>query len=86
MRYYQSVWYKLKALPLYDASTKGVSITANRLSHRRIIKAVQKEKWLDIPYKMQNDSVKIIMCHERKGSVITFYLKPMETTIDSRSI
>jgi hypothetical protein len=84
MRYYQSIWYRLKNMPLHEASTKGVSVTANRLSHRRIIKAVQKEKWLDIPYKM-NDT-KVVMYHTRKNSVLTFYLKVTEATIDHRSI
>jgi len=75
MRQYQPIWIKLKTMPLSEASKKGVSVTANRLLHPRILKAVVKEKWLDIEYKLAIEPAKVILYHECKHSVITFYLR-----------
>lgn len=75
MRQYQPIWNKLKSLPLQEASKKGVSVTANRALHSRIIKAVIKEKWIDIGYKLEMEPRKMIMEHTVKHAVITFYLR-----------
>lgn len=77
-RQYQPIWDKLKSLPKIDAETKGVSITAPPALHRRIIKAVKKEKWLDMGYKIllkENDDREAMLHFKRAGSIITFYLK-----------
>lgn len=73
-RFYQPIWDKLKSMPPKEASTIGVSITANRLLHPRIIKAVIKEKWMDIGFKIQLDDRKARLDFVTKHSTITFYL------------
>lgn len=81
MRQYQPIWSKLKSLPLKDAKTIGVSVTANRRLHPRIIKAVTKEKWLDIAYKIQMDPYVVRMTHYSKGAILTFYLELSESSL-----
>ena len=86
MRQYEPIWQKLKAMPLSDASTKGVSVTANRVLHPRIIKAVVKEKWMDLGYKIQIEPRKTILVHSRKHAVLTFYLHLSVSTINEECI
>lgn len=81
MRQYQPIWAKLKALPLSEASTKGVSVTANRALHARIIKAVRKEKWKDIAYKAAIDPLSTILTYTRNNSIITFRLHVSDNSI-----
>ncbi len=66
-RLYAPIWAQLK-------ERGEVSITANRALHPRIIKAVTKETWLDIVYKLQISPQHATLRHMRKGSVITFRL------------
>lgn len=86
VRQYQPIWEKLKAVPLSEASTKGVSVTANRVLHPRIIKAVVKEKWMDLGYKLAIEPRKCILTHSRKHAVLTFYLDLSVSSIDERSL
>ena len=74
-RQYEPIWTKLKALPAKLAATQGVSVTAPRVLHKRILKAVVKEKWLDIGFKMEIEPKYAIMYHARSGSILTFYLR-----------
>lgn len=74
MRQYEKIWHTLKNLPQYDASLKGVSISAPRAFHKRIIKAVIKEKWMDIEYKLLHEPRVITLAHSKKNSILTFYL------------
>lgn len=74
MRQYEPIWTKLKSLPQTEAFTKGVSITAPRVLHRRIIKAVKKEKWMDIGYKLEIEPRVAVLCHSQKNSILTFRL------------
>lgn len=74
MRQYEPIWNKLKALSRTDAKNIGVSITAPRVMHRRIIKAVKKEKWMDVGYKIQVEPNTALLTHSRNGSILTFYL------------
>lgn len=67
MREYEPIWNKLKA-------DKVVSITANRLLHPRIIKAVTKEKWKDLGYKLQCDPLYAKLHVSSNGSILTFKL------------
>lgn len=67
MRKYESIWIKLK-------KEKQVSLTANRLLHPRIIKAVIKEKWGDVGYKVQIEPAHARLSYTIKHSVLTFYL------------
>lgn len=74
-RQYQPIWNKLKALPAKQAAKQGVSVTAPRVLHKRIMKAVVKEKWLDLGFKMEIEPNYAIMYHSRSGSILTFYLR-----------
>lgn len=75
MRDYEPIWVKLKTLPREDAERIGVSITANTRLHKRIIKAVIKEKWKDLGFKLLLDGYVTELEHSRSFSVLTFYLK-----------
>lgn len=66
-RYYSPVWTKLK-------QNKTVSITAPRLLHKRIVKAVTKEKWMDVGYKLEIEPRVATLSHSRNNSILTFYL------------
>ena len=81
MRLYEPIWEQLKNLPLKDAKEKGLSITANRRLHPRIIKAVIKEKWKDVGYKLKMEPHKVRLVPISKGAVLTFYLILSETSV-----
>lgn len=70
MRAYEPIWIKLK-------KDKKVSLTAPPKSHKRIIKAVLKEKYNDITFRFECSqlSKRARIAHSIKGSVITFMLK-----------
>lgn len=68
IRQYQSIWNKLK-------QNKSASIAAPSVLHRRIIKAVQKEKNMDLGYKLQLEPRHAILFNSKNNSIITFYLK-----------
>lgn len=81
MRTYEPIWARLKALPIIFKnnvpSTEGISITAPVFLHARIIKAVIKEKWQDVGYKItlwETQQRKATLWYKRQTSVITFYL------------
>jgi hypothetical protein len=65
MRYYQAIWEDIKKKEI-------VRITAPKPLHRRIIKAVIKEKWLDYAYKLESDNCNVILTHSISNSIITF--------------
>jgi hypothetical protein len=75
MREYEPIWIKLK-------QTKQVSLTANRALHARIIKAVKKEKWKDVGYKLEIEPRIATLSHATKGSIITFFLTHTLTSED----
>lgn len=75
MRKYQQIWEKLKALSPDAASSVGISISANPILHARIIKAVTKEKYRDLAYKLQLDSRTATMTSHVSGQVVTFKLQ-----------
>lgn len=81
IRTYAPIWNQLKALPADVARAKGVSVTANRKLHPRIIKAVIKEKWMDLPYKIKLDPGHARMYHTSRGSILTFYLVQYQPAI-----
>ena len=66
-RHYFPIWKQLK-----DHHT--VSITASRPLHARIIKAVKKEKWQDMSYKLQIEPRRATLSHSRSNSILTFTL------------
>jgi hypothetical protein len=86
MRQYEPIWQKLKSMPLEEAAKKGVSITANRAVHKRIIKAVVKEKWLDFGYKISIEPRRAILLHSRSNSILTFRLTLSVKTIDASCV
>jgi hypothetical protein len=61
-------------MPQSEAHSKGVSITAPRALHRRIIKAVKKEKWMDIAYKLEIEPRVAVLSHSQRNSILTFNL------------
>ena len=74
MRQYEEIWSRLKELPAKEAAEVGISVTAPRVIHARIIKAVTKEKWKDLGYKILLDDKRAVLTHYRKNAIITFYL------------
>lgn len=69
MRQYQPIWEQIKL-------NLSCDISAHRAHHLRIIKAVVKEKDMDIAYKMERlDSYsKAILTSKKEGAVIKFTL------------
>lgn len=69
MRQYEPIWNALK-------SGRICAITANPALHPRIVKAVVKEKYQDVGWKMQmaDDYCKSKIWYQIKGTVITFRL------------
>ena len=74
MRQYETIWEKLKSLPADEAEKVGISVAAARPLHGRIIKAVTKEKWKDLGYKILLDDKRAILWNRRQNAIITFYL------------
>jgi hypothetical protein len=67
MRKYEPIWHQLKSHGI-------VSITANRLSHPRIIKAVIKEKYGDVGYKVSIEPARAKLTYTCNHAILTFYL------------
>lgn len=67
MRYYEPVWRKLK-------SNGKASITANVALHPRIVKAVTKEKYNDIAYKIEIAPYHSVLIHRSEGAILHFTL------------
>ena len=86
MRHYEEIWVRLKELSKQDAGQKGISVTANRLLHPRIIKAVIKEKWKDLGFKilMHEDRYRVVLTHTRKNSILTFYLTYIKVSLTEK--
>lgn len=86
MRQYERIWFNLKNLPPADASSTGVSVTAPKYFHKRLIKAVTKEKWMDTGYKlwlsMTQEGKEARLSYTKSGSILTFYLSFTITVTD----
>ena len=82
MRQYETIWFRLKQLSKKEAEAVGVSVSAPRSLHRRIIKAVKKEKWLDVGYKLEIEPRVAMLNSARKNSIITFTLSFSLTELD----
>lgn len=67
MRQYEPVWNELKA-------KKIARITAHRALHPRIIKAVIKEKWMDVGYKIEIEPYYATLSYEIEHAIVTFKL------------
>jgi hypothetical protein len=78
-RKYQTIWIQLKK-PYYNRiipaniREAGISVSAHRAFHKRIIKAVMKEKWLDVGFKIWMEPRRAELRYTRSASIITFYL------------
>lgn len=66
---YEEIWTQLKA-------TGRVSLTANKLFHSRIIKAVIKRKYIDTAFKIQmlEENSTATLENSAVNSIITFTL------------
>lgn len=72
MRQYQPVWIEIK-------TTGMCRITAHKAHHRRIIKAVTKEKDMDLGFKLEcleaETPIRPVMLSKCEGLIITFTLQ-----------
>ena len=81
LRQYQPIWEQIK-------STGMCEISAHKAHHRRIIKAVTKEKYMDLGYKLECTEryppIRTSMEITRSASIIKFvlHIKPL-ITLDS---
>jgi len=66
-RQYTPIWERLKR-------DHVVSITTPRALHRRIKKAVRKEKYMDFAYKFQIEPRHAVISISSSGSILTFRL------------
>lgn len=67
MREYEPLWIKLKQ--------NGIAkVAVPRPLHRRVIKAVKKEKYMDIGFKILCDKKQAVLSHTREHSMIIFKL------------
>lgn len=69
-RKYQEAWEKIK-------KDKKLQIVAPAIVHARIVKAIQKEKYMDAAFKLCNDHdyFYLDVSIDRKTNTITFVLK-----------
>jgi hypothetical protein len=78
MRQYQQVWENIKSSPKLMCQ-----ISAHRAYHLRIIKAVKKEKNMDLAYKLECSERDIpcyaVLASYRAGPIVTFTItfKPL---------
>ena len=68
MRYYEPIWRKIK-------TQKTAQIAAPRPLHPRIIKAVNKEKYGDLEFKLELENSYAILYTSSNHAIITFTLK-----------
>ena len=82
MRMYEPIWLKLRSakakevLNFPEIKVKEISLTAPKSAHKRIIKAVTKEKYGDVTFKFEcsENCKKARISHEVKGNIIKFKL------------
>lgn len=85
MRKYEPVWLKAKSAINPPPDKSSCEISAHRAYHIRIIKAIVKEKDMDVVFKLEcsemNPPQKALLTSKRIGSVIKFTLtlKPLIT-------
>ena len=84
MRTYQPIWEKLKDLSSKEESLlrKGVSVRAHPAHHKRIVKAVTKEKYNDVAWKLTIEPQKSSLSFTVESNVITFYLRKSLSSMD----
>jgi hypothetical protein len=80
---YDPIWAQLKAS---ETTPKKVAISANRLLHPRILKAVKKRKNLDIGYKLEVDPKIPVLSHISENSKLTFYLLLLPSAKDLENL
>lgn len=79
MRTYAPIWSRLK-------KEMKVSVTANRVLHGRIIKAVIKEKWSDLGYKILIEPKIAVLGYKINHSVITFTLTITANSMSAKEL
>ncbi len=80
MRKYQRIWEAVKASKDIDNS---VSLAAELSNHKRIIKAVTKEKSQDLGWKqlMLEQGKKYALLHKVDGKCLVFYLDDISSQL-----
>lgn len=76
-RQYYPIWNQLK-------QHGKVSVTAPRPLHARIVKAVKKEKYNDLAYKLEIEPRIAVLSHARQNSILHFFLEIKTHTLDMR--
>lgn len=78
MRQYEPVWVELK-------KKSTVRLAVPKALHRRIIKAVLKEKYMDFGYRLEqlNKNVRLRLEYSCKDNIITFTLKKSFTFLSN---
>jgi hypothetical protein len=88
MSMYDPIWDAIKSSPNHTKS-----VVVNRNLHARIIKAVKKRKWLDIPFKVSIEPKTSWLSISRSGNTLTFHLSiyypkdmklPSNVTVDAK--
>jgi predicted GTPase len=77
MRKHEHLWNLLKESTKMPASqAKGISVRAQPKAHPRIIKAIIKEKYNDVGFKLSEVSThkKFRLAKRSEGNVLTFWL------------
>lgn len=74
LRQYEPIWLSLK-------KHKTVSIRTNQTLHKRLIKAVVKEKWMDDKFKSKEGWRMMWLTYSVSGDVVTFNLNYKLTEI-----
>lgn len=74
LRQYQPIWLSLK-------KHKSVSVRSPKHLHKRLIKAVVKEKWLDIDFKKREGWRMMWLTYTICDDIVTFQLSYKLTEI-----
>ena len=81
MRKYEPIWSQIR-----NSKEHKVSLAAPTADHKRIIKAVRKEKNKDIGFKFEcsEQHLKYVLKEKIKGKLITFYLIDVSPIVVSK--
>lgn len=79
MREYEPLWIKIKNTKIGNS----VKIVAMKTLHKRIMKAVAKEKYMDLGFKIMRDKRTYILHAVSEGNNIVFR---MEETIRAKDL
>jgi hypothetical protein len=81
MRQYEPIWIKLKqSIKKPEAErAKGVTIVVDTHFHARVIKAVTKEKYGDMAFKIRMEPRATMLVVKQEDNIINFSLKIIDS-------